>query len=114
MKEIREKSFEHYENEASYFAYTHDEDDYDSPFCDEYYELDEAVINAVRSRGTQDRIGKRPIMDAYQLAEYIISEGLLPKEKADIVKYDLHLDYTLAYEYFNAKTQKGKKKESTR
>ena len=53
------------------------------------------------------------MMDAYQLAEYIISEGLLSKEKADIVKYDLHLEYTLAYEYFNAKTLKGKKKEST-
>lgn len=114
MIEIQGKSFEQYENEVSYFAYTHDEDDYDSPFCDEYYKLDETVINAVRNRGTQDRIEKRPMINAYQLAEFIVSEGLLSKEMADIVKYDLHLEYMLAYEYFNAKTLKGKKKnEST-
>lgn len=36
MQDIREKGFEYYENRASYFAYTHTADEYDSGVSEEY------------------------------------------------------------------------------
>ena len=49
-----------------------------------------------------------------QLAEFIVSEKLLPKEKVDPVKYELHMDYTLAYEYYEAKTEQRTQNEKRR
>ena len=114
MKGIHEKDFGYYENAASYFAYTHESDDYDFGVNDEYLELDQEVIKAVEKRGLQDRIEKIPERSVDQLAEFIISEGLLPREKMDPVKYELHMDYTLAYEYYDAKTERGKLNEKRR
>lgn len=113
MKEIHEKDFEYYENQASYFAYTHDVDDYDCGVSDEYLELDQKVIKAVEKRGVEDRVEKIPERSVDQLAEFIIADGLLPKEKTDPVKYELHMDYTLAYEYYDVgreKKNKGKER----
>jgi hypothetical protein len=72
------------------------------------------VIKEVEKRGTQDRIEKKPERSVEQLAEFIVSEKLLPKEKVDPVKYELHMDYTLAYEYYDAKTERSKQNEKRR
>lgn len=114
MKGIHEKDFGYYENAASYFAYTHESDDYDFGVSDEYLELDQEVIKAVEKRGLQDRIEKIPERSVDQLAEFIISEGLLPREKMDPVKYELHMDYSLAYEYDDAKTEQNKQNKKRR
>ena len=114
MKDIYEKDFEYYENQTSYFAYTHDPDDYDCGLSDEYFDLDPKVIKEVEKRGTQDRIERKSERSVEQLVEFIVSEKLLPKEKVDPVKYELHMDYTLAYEYYDAKTERSKQNEKRR
>ena len=114
MQVIREKDFEYYENQASYFAYTHDSDDYDCGLSDEYFDLDPKVIKAVEKRGKQDRIEKKPERSVEQLGEFIVTAKLLPKEKVDPVKYELHMDYTLAYEYYNAKTEQSEQHRKRR
>ena len=50
MKDIYEKDFEYYENQASYFAYTHDPDDYGCGLSDEYFDLYPNVIKEVEKR----------------------------------------------------------------
>jgi len=97
MREIYEKDFDYYESQASYFAYTHEADDYD-----EYFELDREVIKAVKKRGSQDRAENISARSVDQLVEFIIAEGLLPREKTDPVKYELHMDYVLAYDCYEA------------
>ena len=114
MKGIHEKDFEYYENQAAYFTYTHDPDDYDCRISDEYFELDQKVIKAVEKLGTQDWIERKPERSVEQLAEFIVSEKLLPKEKVDPVKYELHMDYSLAYEYDDAKTEQNKQNKKRR
>ena len=73
-----------------------------------YLDLDPKVIKEVEKRGTQDRIERKSERSVEQLAEFIVSEKLLPKEKVDSVKYELHMHYTLAYDYFDAKTDRNK------
>ena len=114
MKDIYEKDFEYYENQAAYFAYTHDPDDYDCWISDKYFELDQKVIKAVEKLGTQDWIERKPERSVEKLAEFIVSEKLLPKEKVDPVKYELHMDYSLAYEYDDAKTEQNKQNKKRR
>lgn len=36
------------------------------------------------------------------------------KEKVDPVKYELHMDYTLAYDYYDAKTEQNKQNKERR
>ncbi len=114
MREIGEKDFEYYESQASYFAYTHDLDDYDCGISDEYLELDQKVIKAVEKLGTQDRVERKLERSVEQLAEFIVSEKLLPKEKVEPVKYELHMDYTLAYDYYDAKNEQNKQNKERR
>ncbi len=114
MKDIYEKDFEYYENQTSYFAYTHDSDDYDCGLSDEYFDLDPKVIKEVEKRGTQDRIERKSERSVEQLVEFIVSEKLLPKEKVDSVKYELHMDYTLAYEYYDVKKEQNKQNKKRR
>ncbi len=114
MKDIYEKDFEYYESQASYFAYNHDSDDYDCGTSEEYLELDPKIIKAVEKRGTQDRIEWKPERSVEQLAEFIVSERLLSKEEVDPVKYELHMDYILAYEYYDSKTEQNKQNKKQR
>ena len=79
-----------------------------------YLELDQEVIKAVEKRGSQDRVEKIPERSVDQLVEFIIAEGLLPKERTDPVKYELHMDYTLAYEYYDAGREKRNKDKERR
>ena len=64
--------------------------------------------------GTQDWIERKPERSVEQLAEFIVSEKLLPNEKVDPVKYELHMDYSLAYEYDDAKTEQNKQNKKRR
>ena len=96
MKGIHEKDFEYYENQAAYFAYIHDPDDYDCWISDKYFELDQKVIKAVEKLGTQDWIERKPERSVEQLAEFVVSEKLLPKEKVDPVKYELHMHWLMS------------------
>ncbi len=97
MRVIREKPFEYYVDQASYFDYTHDDDDYDCGYSDEYLDLNPDVIKAVQKRGMQDRTENIPRRSVDQLAEFILKEGLLSKDDIDSVKYELHMDYSMEY-----------------
>ena len=100
MKEIRSKEFEHYEYEAAYFAYTHDNDDYDYDAwssVEEYEALDRKVIEFVQERGARDRADNRPKLKFEQFSRLIVSEGLLTREQVDTVMIHLFVDYLCAY-----------------
>ena len=94
-----EKDFEYYENQAAYFAYTHDPDDYDVDFSDEYMDLDPAITTAIEKRGAQDRIEGLTKRNPDQLVEFVVFEGLLTKDKAEPLKNELHMDYMLGFWY---------------
>lgn len=99
MKEIRSREFEHYENEAAYFAYTHNDDDDDpGSSVEEYEALDRRVIEFVQERGARDRADNRPKLKFEQLSRLIISEGLLTREQVDTVMINLFVDYICAYD----------------
>ncbi|MCR5735770.1 MAG: hypothetical protein K6G22_14280 [Lachnospiraceae bacterium] len=107
MREIQAKDFDYYENQASYFAYTHEADNEDCGASDEYYELDPGVIKAVEKRGALDRIENIPERNTDQLAEFIVAEGLLTKEEAEPVICDLYVDYIVAYGYSDEDREHG-------
>ena len=99
MKEVRARDFEYYENQASYFEYTHDPDTNGFEFSDEYDALDPKIVETVIKRGVQDKLEKRKKRSEEQLSEFVVSEGLLTKENTAPVLYDLHIEYSLAYDY---------------
>jgi len=98
MYGIWEKDFEYYENQGSYFEYTHDEDAYEEEELYEQLEYERTVAKVIRERAAQDRRENIPARDIDQLVEFIISEGLLPLKKIDLFKYEIIMDYALAYD----------------
>ena len=96
MRTIREKDFEYYEEKASYFQYTH-ERDYaeENEVSQEYLDLAPGVIETVRKKALMDVKNGEKRMNAHQLEEYLVKEGILTDKEVIPVIDDLFLDYKM-------------------
>ena len=91
MYGIRSKDFRHYEEQAAYFKYTHNEDD-GSMMSDTYLCLRPRVIEAVQKKAEIDR-QKKIMMGTRDLEKFLLEEKLLKASEIEEVLDDLYKDY---------------------